>query len=169
MNTEAFEKIQNILKDSNVEFQVYEHEQCRSSEESAQVRKRLGIPDAVGAKALLCKLYVTNEEFFATLVLPGVHVLDKKKLKSGMPGFKLMRFATSEELTDLAGVTYGCMPPFGSQVFPKISKFYISSQLKNFERLAFNAAFLEKSITLKTTDYLSIVKPDAIFDFSNPK
>lgn len=169
MNIDAYNTIQAVLDKSSVEYKLYEHQECRSSEESLKVRQDLGIPFAIGAKALLCKLYFKDRELFATLVLPGANILDKKKLKIELPDLKLLRFATAEELSDIAGVAYGCMPPFGNQVFPKIDMMLVCSSLKNYERVAFNAAYLTKSITLKTEDYFKAIEPDKVFEYSTPK
>jgi Ala-tRNA(Pro) deacylase len=170
MNERAFEKIKELLDAAGALYQVYEHEICRTSEESARVRKTAGIPEAIGVKALLCKVdFVGSPSEFIVFVLPGTHTLDKAAIKINIPGFKQFRFATPEELMDIAGVVPGCMPPFGNQIFEKISRLYISSKLKDFERVAFNAAKLDASITLLTEDYLKAVKPDAMFEFSRMK
>lgn len=169
MNAAAFDAITALFDSSGATYHVYEHTPCRSSAESMATRKALGITDAIGAKALLCKLYFKGgEETFATIVLPGTHVLDKAKFKS-MLGLKMFRFATAEELMGIAGVEYGCMPPFGGQVFPKVSKLYVSEALRGFPNVAFNAAYLEKSIVLPAQDYFVAIKPDLVFDCSEPK
>ncbi len=169
MNAAAFDAITTLFDASGATYRVYKHTACRSSAESMATREALGITDAIGAKALLCKLYFKGwEETFATIVLPGTHVLDKVKFKSQL-GLKMFRFATAEELMDIAGVEYGCMPPFGSQVFPKVSKLYVSEALKDFPNVAFNAAYLEKSIVLPTEEYFRTINPDLVFDCSQPK
>ncbi len=170
MNEQAFTKICQLFGEKDITYQVCVHDVCRTSEESAKVRKAAGMPEAVGAKALLCKVdWRTGESSFTTFVLPGSHTLDKTKLRAGLPNLKQFRFATQEELMALAGVVPGCMPPFGNQIFPNISKLYISEQISKFERVAFNAAKLDTSIWLLTNDYLQAVTPDGVFDFSVPK
>lgn len=171
MNEVAFTKICGLFDALSIPYQACVHEICRTSEESARVRKAAGLPDAIGAKALLCKVDWRGEvpAEFVTFVLPGTHTLDKAKLKQALPDLKQFRFATAEELINLAGVVPGCMPPFGPQVFEGIAKLYLSSQIQNFERVAFNAAKLDTSIVLLTTDYIRAAAADAIFDFSSPK
>lgn len=171
MNEAAFTKICGLFDALSMPYQACVHEVCRTSEESARVRKAAGLPDAIGAKALLCKVDWRGDAptEFITFVLPGTHTLDKIKLKQALPELKQFRFATAEELTNLAGVVPGCMPPFGQQIFTGIAKLYVSSHIQNFERVAFNAAKLDTSIVLLTTDYIRAVAADAIFDFSSPK
>lgn len=171
MNEAAFNKIQTLFDALSIPYQTWVHEVCRTSEESARVRKAAGLPDAIGAKALLCKVDwrgCTATEF-VTFVLPGTHTLDKAKLKQTLPELKQFRFATAEELLELAGVVPGCMPPFGQQIFPDIAKLFVSSHIQKFERVAFNAAKLDTSIVLLTTDYMRAAAADKVFDFSSPK
>lgn len=171
MNEAAFIKISELFNNLAIPYQTCVHEVCRTSEESARVRKAAGLPDAIGAKALLCKVDWRGGAAaeFVTFVLPGTHALDKPKLKQYLPELKQFRFATAEELLELAGVVPGCMPPFGRQIFPGVTKLFVSSHIQNFERVAFNAAKLDTSIVLLTTDYMRAAEADKVFDFSSPK
>lgn len=169
MNQEAFEKILELFDAKSIRYQVFAHPECRTSEESARVRKEAGIPDAIGAKALLCKADFRQGSEFVVFVLPGTHSLDKGKLKERLTDLKQFRFATTEELFDIAGVVPGCMPPFGGQVFKKVSRLYVSSALNSFPRVAFNAAKLDTSLTLATEDYFSAVVPTDVMGFSKEK
>lgn len=171
MNTEAYEKIVRLLDSSGIDYKTYTHPECRTSEESARVRREAGAPEAIGAKALVCKVTWRQGagSDFAVFVLPGSHTIDKTKLRTALPEMKEYRFASPEELMTLAGVVPGCMPPFGSQIFPLITKMYVSTALENFERVAFNAASLTTSITLLRKDYMPIITPTKTFDFSLAK
>ncbi len=170
MNEAAFTKICQLFDGLSIPYQTCTHEVCRTSEESARVRKLAGMPEAIGAKALLCKVdWRGGASEFITFVLPGTHSLDKTKLKTHIPELKQFRFATAEELMELAGVVPGCMPPFGNQIFPDISKLFVSSQLQDFERVAFNAAKLDTSIALLTIDYIRSVTAEKICDISSSK
>ena len=170
MNEQAYIDIKTLLDNKNISYRAFEHAECRTSEESAKVRTEAGFPDAIGAKAILCKVtFRSDGDKFVLFVLPGTHVIDKAKLKQGLPDLKQFRFATPEELLDIAGVVPGCMPPFGGQIFPKIEKTYVSSLLKDYERVAFNAAKLNASIILYASEYFKVIEPDQILDFSKPK
>lgn len=171
MNEAAFNKICELFDGLSIPYQTCVHEVCRTSEESAKVRKAAGLPDAIGAKALLCKVDWRGSATatFVTFVLPGTHTLDKAKLKQNLPELKQFRFATAEELLALAGVVPGCMPPFGRPIFPDVNSLFVSSQIQKYERVAFNAAKLDTSIVLLTADYMRAATTDRIFDFSSPK
>lgn len=170
MNQIAFEKICSLFEQHCIPYQVFQHPECRTSEESTLARKAVGMPDAIGAKALLCKVdWKDKASSFAVFVLPGTFVLDKHKLKASLGSMKSFRFATPEELKKIAGVVPGCMPPFGSQVFPEASELFVCESLKSFDNIAFNAAKLDTSIFVKQADYFKLIKPNKAFEFAIPK
>ena len=169
MNARAYEAIAELLDSHGVKYTPIAHPPCKTSEESEAARASAGYPGVTGAKALLAKLYLKDGEQFATIVLPGSHTLDKEKLIAGIEGLKKIRFATPEELKELAGVVPGCMPPFASPIFPSIPLLIVASALKAFEAIGFNAAYLDKSIILSSEGYLSAVTPSYMIDCSVPK
>ena len=161
--------ITELLDSHGVQYTPITHPPCKTSEESEAARASAGYPGVTGAKALLAKLYFKDGERFATIVLPGCHTLEKEKLIAGIEGLKKIRFATTEELSELAGVVPGCMPPYASPIFPSIPLLVVASALKDFETIGFNAAYLEKSIILSSEGYLSAVTPSYVLDCSVPK
>lgn len=169
MNESAYQRIVTLLDNRRVTYAVINHPPCKTSEESQAARAAAGYPGVIGAKAILAKLYFKEGDQFATIVLPGTHLLDKDKLVALIPSLKKIRFATPEEMSSLAGVVPGCMPPFASAIFPEIPLLIIASALREFDRLGFNAAYLEKSIILSTEDYFSTAIPSYVVDCSIPK
>jgi len=171
MNESAFQSICNLFDEHRVPYTVLHHEPVGTSEEARQTRERLGYPNVTGAKALLMKLYFSNGagEKFAAIVVPGDHQLDTDKLAARLPGLKRTRFATREEMAELAGVVPGCMPPFAAPIFPKIPLLIVASALQDVKTVGFNPAYLERSIILKSADYLNAAAPDHFIDCSLPK
>lgn len=169
MNQPAYGAITKLLDDRKVTYFPVTHEPCKTSEESQIARANAGYPGVVGAKALLAKLYFKSGEQFATIVLPGNHILDKDKLIAGVPDLKKIRFATPDEMRELAGVIPGCMPPFASPIFPGIPLLIVASAMESQSQIGFNVAYLEKSIILSAKDYLSAVTPSFVVDCSVPK
>lgn len=165
----SYSKIIELLDTNDVQYATFEHEVCKTSDESRAIRTKAGYPNAVGAKALLTKLYFEGGEKFATIVLPGDHILDKDLLIAGILGLKRMRFVTPEEMTTLAGVVPGCMPPFASQIFPDIPLLILAKAIEETKELGFNAADLQKSIILRTKDYLHVIEPSFVVDCSKAK
>jgi prolyl-tRNA editing enzyme YbaK/EbsC (Cys-tRNA(Pro) deacylase) len=170
MNEPAYQAIVELFESHGVSYHPITHPPCRTSEESEAARAQAGYPAVVGAKALLAKLYFAGGiGQFATIVLPGRHVLDKEKLIAGVPALRKIRFATPEEMSSLAGVVPGCMPPFAAPIFPDIPLLIIASAISTFDRIGFNAAYLNKSIVLPSKDYLASIAPSFVINFSIPK
>ena len=169
MNEPAYTAIVELLERKKVRCFALTHDPCKTSEESEAARAKAGHPGVTGAKALLTKLYFKDHEAFATIVLPGNHVLDKDRLIAAIPDLKKIRFATPEEMLTLAGVIPGCMPPFAAPIFPEIPLLIVAQALTSCETIGFNAAFLERSIILAAPDYFSAVTPAFVIDCSIPK
>lgn len=169
MNEKAFTSITNLLRENFIQHVVLEHEPSKTSDESRTIRTSLGYPQAMGAKALLVKLYFGNKELFATIVLPGNHVLNKDSLLYEIPNLKKIRFVTQEEMLDLTGLIPGSMPPFATPIFPDVLILIVATAIGMNEELGFNVADLRRSVILKSKDYLSIVNPDFTINCSIPK
>lgn len=169
MNTEKFASIIDLLDQNNVTYVVLKHEPSKTSDESKAVRAKLGYPNAMGAKALLVKLYFADKEQFATIVLPGDHTLTKDILLKEISGLKKIRFVTPEEMLSLTGLVPGSMPPFATPIFPDVHILIIASAIGENEELGFNIADLCQSVILKSNDYLSIVHPNFILNCSQSK
>ncbi len=153
----VFERIQELLDENHVSYQIKEHPPTRTSEESALHR---GEPLKIGAKAMILK---TDQEFVMA-VLPADRKIDSSAVK-GLFTTKNLRFASKEELVELTGLVPGAIPPLGMLFnIPMI----VDKVLLKEENMAFNAGSLEKSIKMKTKDYVNIVKP-RMENFSIPK
>jgi prolyl-tRNA editing enzyme YbaK/EbsC (Cys-tRNA(Pro) deacylase) len=159
------------------DLRMYEHPECRTSEESARARAAAGAGWVIGAKAILMKVDLKGAEApfaFALFVLPGNHKIDSRQLKSAlkqfMPEARAFRFATAEEMAGHArGMQPGTMPPFGRPIFPEIAPVFVASALAEHDELGFNAARLDRSIVMRTSDYLACVEHGGVFAFSTPQ
>ena len=105
MAASVFERVESLLNQQGIVFQVLRHEPVYTSEEAARVR---GTSLASGAKALIVK----GEEGFVMFVVPADRKLDSHAVRRAK-GWKKMRFATREEVLELTGLTPGSIPPFG--------------------------------------------------------
>jgi prolyl-tRNA editing enzyme YbaK/EbsC (Cys-tRNA(Pro) deacylase) len=169
MSELILQKIKNFLDSERVSFSCISHKACKTSAESAEVRKDLGFINLKGAKALLVKLSFINnlEDRFAVFVLDGQMKLNSKKLKTQIKNLKKLRFTTSEEFFSLTNVESGALPPFGGQIFPEINCLYVDQQIINCKNIGFNAGSLITSIVMKTEDYFRIAQITNVLDFSS--
>ncbi|MEM5799608.1 MAG: YbaK/EbsC family protein [Candidatus Aenigmatarchaeota archaeon] len=144
---DVFSELVNILVNFKVDFEIMSHRPVTTSEEAALVR---GTTLESGAKAIVAKI-----DRFVLFVLPANLNIDSKKVKKIFKT-KNFRFATDEELYDITSCKKGAVPPFGN-IFGLET--FVDQELLKQKKINFNAGRNDKSIKMKTEDYLKIVKP----------
>lgn len=143
-----------FLRFSGIDFKVLNHSPCRSSEESAAARASQGEADAIGAKALVIKKEAGDE--FALIVMPGVKKLDNKAARGVIGSF---RFAKPDELfTVTGGLIPGSVPPFAWPYLPGVQRIYFDESICEYKKIGFNAATLDRSVVMRSTDYVKLIK-----------
>lgn len=143
-----------FLRFSGINFKILNHPPCRSSAESAAARASQGEADAVGAKALVIKKEANDE--FALIVMPGVKKLDNKAARRVIGSF---RFAKPDELfTVTGGLIPGSVPPFAWPYLPGVQKVYFDESICRHKKIGFNAATLDKSVVMRSSDYVELIK-----------
>ncbi|SPE60923.1 conserved hypothetical protein [Verrucomicrobia bacterium] len=148
MDESVFLRVESLLKQQAVSFQVLRHEPVFTSQEAAAVR---GVALSTGAKALICKV----DARFVMFVIPGDRKLDSKQVRQAL-GIRALRFATPDELRELTGLPPGAVPPFGS-LFGLPT--YCDGRLAENERINFNAGDRSISVSLAYTDYVKVENP----------
>jgi len=149
MPVTVFDRVEKLLKQHGIVFQVLRHEPVYTSEEAARAR---GTPLASGAKALVCK----GEEGFVMFVLPADRKLDSHAVRQAK-GWRKLRFATREEVLDLTNLAPGSIPPFGSLFgLPTLC----DERLGENETINFNAGDHGISVSMQSADYVLMEKPE---------
>ena len=145
MGSTVFQRIEQLLKRHSVVFEVLRHAPVYTSEEAAAVR---GTSLSSGAKALICKC----DAQMAMFVLAADRRLASKVIRREQ-GWRKLRFATTEEVLAITGLTPGAIPPFGS-LFGLST--YCDSTLSQNERINFNAGDHTISISMLYADYMRV-------------
>jgi Ala-tRNA(Pro) deacylase len=149
MPLSVFERVEALLKQHGIDFQVLRHEPVYTSEEAAKIR---GTPLQSGAKALVCK----GDEAFLMFVLPADRKLDSRAARRSK-GWRKLRFATGEEVLQMTGLLPGSIPPFGSMFgVPTLC----DQRLGANEMINFNAGDHSISVSMRYADYLQVEKPE---------
>ena len=143
------EKIFNILKERNIDYKYIEHAPTVTCEESAAAR---GEDIGIGGKTLLFK----DKRDFRIFVISARLQADSNRIRKILRSQRL-RFATAQELMDLAGVEKGALPPFGREFLPY--DLYVDYSVLYNDKIAFNAGDITKSVIMSTNDWLSLVEP----------
>jgi Ala-tRNA(Pro) deacylase len=149
MPLSIFDRVESLLKQHGIAYEVLRHEPVYTSEEAARVR---GTPLASGAKALVCK----GEESFVMFVLPADRKLDSHAVRRAK-GWRKLRFATREEVVELTGLAPGSIPPFGS-LFGLAT--LCDERLGDNEVINFNAGDHSVSVSMKYADYVQAEMPE---------
>jgi Ala-tRNA(Pro) deacylase len=149
MATSVFERVESLLKQHSIVFQVLRHEPVYTSEEAARVR---GTPLASGAKALICK----GDDSFVMFVIPANQKLGSHAVRR-IKGWRKLRFATREEVMEMTGLTPGSIPPFGSLFgLPTLC----DERLGDNDVINFNAGDHSVSVSMRYADYVLVEKPE---------
>jgi len=149
MSSSVFDRVENLLNEHGISFDVLRHEPVFTSEEAAQIR---GTPLASGAKALVCK----GDERFVMFVIPADRKLDSRGVRRDQ-GWRKLRFATREEVAELTGLSPGAIPPFGSLFgLPTMC----DRRLGDSAVINFNAGDHGISVSVQYADYLLVEKPE---------
>jgi len=149
MSSSVFDRVESLLHEHGITFQVLRHAPVYTSEEAARIR---GTPLASGAKALIVK----GEDGFVMFVVPADRKLDSHAVRRAK-SWKKMRFATREEVLELTGLTPGSIPPFGS-LFGLPT--FCDRRLGENEVINFNAGDHGISVSMRYADYAQIEKPE---------
>jgi Ala-tRNA(Pro) deacylase len=92
---------------------------------------------------------------YVLAVVPGDARVDLQAVKAQMQG-TYVAFASSEIAERLAGSVAGTILPFS---FNPELELVVDPSLLEHDVIYFNAARLERSMALKTSDYVTIAKP----------
>jgi len=145
-------KIKQILAEKNIPFEEFEHEAVFTSEQAAIVRG-LGSAEE-GIKSMVFK---TNKGAFILVLNPGDQRIDSKKI-ARMEGVKNLNLASPEEVERIAGVSIGCVAPFGLKTTLRT---YLNEELLERGSLYFNPGSHTRTIKIRASD-LSRVLQDPI-------
>jgi Ala-tRNA(Pro) deacylase len=149
MSDSVFQRVESLLKQHGVAFDVLRHEPVYTSEQAAEVR---GTSLASGAKALICK----GDDKFALFVLPADRKLASKAVRQAR-GWRKLRFASRDEVEQLTGLQPGSIPPFGSLFgLPTLC----DSRLSENETINFNAGDHSISVSMPYDDYVRVERPE---------
>lgn len=158
-----FENILKILKENNIDFDLVEHEESKSCEDSKNFREKLW----------LSWIWSKNIVFHAKWNFYLVTTIWEKEIKARK--FKKefwtkdIRFATQEEIIEVLEAVIWSIPPFGFK--NEQIKIFVDKEIFDYEYFMFNPWEPTKTIRLKTSDLKNIygkLKNEKIFfDFSS--
>lgn len=154
MSLDTFEKLVTLFTEHHADFKILEHASARTSEEAAEFR---GTVLGQGAKAMICRVKISSHHhIYVHTVIPADQQVDFQKVALAAEG-KKASLATPEEAQALTDCVMGSVPPVSFN--PEAILIVDLTLASRFEEIAFNGGLRERSIVIKTQDYLRIVKP----------
>ncbi len=149
MPDSVFQRVESLLTEHDVDFDVLRHEPVYTSQEAAAVR---GTPLSSGAKALICKC----DGRMVMFILPADLKLSGKAVRRAK-GWKKVRFANRDEVEEVTGLKPGSIPPFGSLFdLPTLC----DDRLAENPRINFNAGDHSISVSMNWADFLRVERPE---------
>ncbi len=145
---EEAEKILRIFKETNVDYQLYEHEPVYTSQQAAKVR---GVELKTGCKSMVLK---TKDKRFILANVAADKKIDLKKLER-IVGSRLS-FATPEEVMRITNCEPGSVPPFG-KLFGLPT--YLDESVLENDFVNFNIGMLTKSVKISKQDLIKTMEP----------
>ena len=143
------DKIIGILKDNNIEYEVFEHEPVYTNPTMAAA---LNVSESETVKSLVV---MTKEKKMVVLVMPGDKKVEWKKAAAGI-GTKKISFAKPDQVLEKVGCEVGCVPPFGQLTDLPI---FLDPDLTKKEYVYFNPGVHDKSYKIKAWDLKKVCSP----------
>ena len=143
------DKIIKILKDNQIEYEVFEHEPVYTNPTMAEA---LNISESETVKSLVV---MTREKEMVVLVMPGDKRVEWKKAAAGV-GTKKVSFAKPEQVLEKVGCEVGCVPPFGQLTELPI---FMDPDLIKKDFVYFNPGVHDKSYKIKGWDLKKVCSP----------
>jgi len=150
---DIYSKLITLFDEQHATYRVIEHEPEGVTEAVSRLR---GHDSGQAAKCLVIMVKVGKKVTrYAAAVIPGDKRVNFDKIKDLFNG-TYAAFASREVAEELAGTPVGTIPPFS---FDDRLELFADPAVLTYDEVFFNAARLDRTIALATTDYQSIAKP----------
>src|SRR5262245_18727989 len=151
---ESYDKLIAILEANKATYRLIDHAPEGQTHKVSALR---GDPVEAAAKCIVLIVKIGKKTSrFVLAVLPGSARVDTAKIKSLFNGATYAGFATTDVAERLAGSVAGTVLPFASH--PDLILIAVPSTTIQPE-LFFNAARLDRSVALRTSDYIALARP----------
>ena len=151
---ETYDKLIELLNSQKATYRLIDHDPEGQTDKVSALR---GHPVAAASKCIVLIVKIGKKTSrFVLAVVPGNARVDTGKIKSLFPGATYAGFATVDVAERLAGSVAGTVLPFA---FHPDLHLIADPSITLHEELFFNAARLDRSMALRTSDYLALAKP----------
>ena len=150
---DTYTKLITFLDENKAEYRLIDHEPEGRTEIVSPMR---GNKVSQAAKCIVVMVKITKKDKkYILAVVPGDAKINLNSIKSLFQGI-YVSFATPEIAEKLAGSVSGTILPFS---FNPDLKLIVDPKLLENDEIFFNAARLDRSMALKTSDYIRLADP----------
>ena len=151
---ETYDKLIEFLDTNEASYRLIDH---AAEGETDKVSALRGHPVEAAAKCIVLIVKIGKKTSrFVLAVVPGNKRVDTNKIKALFSGASYAGFAATSVAERLAGSVAGTVLPFA---FHQDLMLIADPSITQIEELFFNAARLDRSMALRTSDYVALAKP----------
>ncbi len=150
---DAYSRLITFLDQHNAQYRLIDHAPEGRTEIVSQLRRN-ALSQAAKCIVLMVKIGKKVTKYILA-VIPGDARLDLNAVKALLQG-TYIAFASSDIAEKLAGSVAGTILPFS---FNAELELLVDPSLLENDEIFFNAARLDRSMALKTSDYVTLAKP----------
>jgi len=151
---ETYDKLIALLDANKFSCRLIDHAPEGQTDKVSALR---GHPVEAAAKCIVLIVKIGKKTSrFVLAVIPGDARVDTSKIKSLFLGATYAGFAATDVAERLAGSVAGTVLPF---TFHPELMLIADPSITHHQELFFNAARLDRSVALRTSDYLAMAKP----------
>ena len=152
--SDTYERLIALLDAHKASYRLIDHAPEGQTDKVSTLR---GHPVAAAAKCIVLIVKIGKKTSrFVLAVVPSDARVDTAKVKSLFNGATYAGFAAADVAERLAGSVAGTVLPFA---FNSDLILIADPSITAHEELFFNAARLDRSIALRTSDYVALTKP----------
>jgi Ala-tRNA(Pro) deacylase len=153
MSQATYDKLIELLDANHASYRLIDHEPEGQTDKVSAMR---GHPVEAAAKCIVLIVKIGKKSSrFVLAVVPGNARVETSKVKTLFNG-TYAGFAASDVAERLAGSVAGTVLPFA---FHPDLILIADPSIASHDELFFNAARLDRSIALQTSDYMALAKP----------
>ncbi len=152
--SETYDKLIDLLDANKAQYRLIDHDPEGQTDKVSAMR---GHPVEAAAKCIVLIVKIGKKTSkFILAVVPGNARVDTGRIKALFNGATYAGFAATDVAERLAGSVAGTVLPFA---FHPDLALVADPGIQRHEELFFNAARLDRSMALRTSDYIALAKP----------
>jgi Ala-tRNA(Pro) deacylase len=154
-NTDIHERLRALLDENGAIYRLIEHQAEGRTEVIARIR---GNRTEQAIKSIVVQVRFGKENRYYLANVPGDCRVDLQAIRAHLQATGVA-IAPRERAEELAGCVVGAVPPFS---FNERLTVLADPRIGENEQVVFNAGRLDRSIFMKSSDYMRVARPQLL-------